>query len=175
MLFFTSSSSRRQANRRLFGRSFRLAHGLAIVGHIVSMLVAPLFLAVAALRAIRRVVLYPLAVIVGLSLPLAGDPAAYRLPRMITAGRERFLTVPASVKCHINLWHSLMPARVRVSLGGSPLRAAPIQMCSWTPKTLTLFDFASRSWSEPRCPCSTACRRADASIDHRRRDDQVLR
>ena len=89
-------------------------------------------------------------------LLLARDPAAYHLPRMITGGREKFLTIPASVKCHINLWHSFNArARVRVNFGGSPLRAAPIQMSALAPKTLTLFDLASRSWFKLWRSCNT--------------------
>jgi len=113
------------------------------------MLVAPLLLAVTALRAIRRVVLNPLAVIIRPSLTLARAPAAYRLLRMITGGREKFLTVPASVKCHINLWHSLMPTHVSALVSADHLFGQLRFKCvAWTPKTLTLFDLASRSWSK---------------------------
>jgi hypothetical protein len=76
------------------------------------MLVPPLLLAVTALRAIRRVVLNALAVIIRPSLTLARVPAAYCLLRMITGRCEEFPTVPTAGKCHINLWHSLTAAHL---------------------------------------------------------------
>jgi hypothetical protein len=120
------------------------------------MLVAPLLLAVAALGAIRRVVLFPLAVIIRLSLTLARGPTAYRLLWMITGGREKFLTISTAGKCHMNLWHPLMGAHVCSLISADRLFAQLRFKCvAWIPQDSDVVRFASRSWSKPWRHCNT--------------------
>ena len=77
------------------------------------MLLAPLLLTIAALGAIRRIILEPLAVIGRSPLTLAFWPAAHHLIRTITGRSEELLTIRTNRKSHIHPLQALFCALLK--------------------------------------------------------------
>src|SRR6266567_8417154 len=75
---------------------------LAVFAHIVGMLLAPLLLTVATLRAIQRIILELPAMKSGAPMALAIRLAANSLIRVITGRFERLSTIRATGKRHVH-------------------------------------------------------------------------
>ena len=91
---------------------------LAVFAHIVGMLLAPLLLTVATLRAIQRIILELPAMKSGAPMALAIRLAANSLIRVITGRFERLSTIRATGKRHVHQSNSLLLASPATASAG---------------------------------------------------------